>query len=316
MLKNILATTALATILSTSAMAASSTMSDNDNAMPEANAQTQTENSNLFMFELHTLAEDATRGYLASNLIGKYVYTSEAEDAETVGDINDIVINEQGQVSAVIVGAGGFLGLGEKDVAIDFSRLQMAAVDEDEMRVISDVTKEELEAAKEYTRPDYIPDWMTTSSVREEINEVTDATEETRETVRNEADTKMDEAQTERAAYDNWMEGKTPVENGTVTAENLEGAPVYNAKNEEIGEVADVVMKTDGSIEAAILDIGGFLGIGEKPVAMSFEQLKFFADEDGDLSVQASVTEEELNNAAVYDETTYADQKDTQLIGS
>ena len=59
---------------------------------------------------------------LASNLIGQAVYNCQDE---TIGDINDLVTDEGGKVVAVLVGNGGFLGLGEKDVAIGFEDLKI-----------------------------------------------------------------------------------------------------------------------------------------------------------------------------------------------
>ena len=45
---------------------------------------------------------------------------------EKVGDINDVLIDSKGKVAAVIVGVGGFLGMGEKDVALTFDQLSFA----------------------------------------------------------------------------------------------------------------------------------------------------------------------------------------------
>ena len=44
---------------------------------------------------------------------------------ETVGDINDLVLDKDGKVVAVIVGVGGFLGIGEREVALDYSSLNV-----------------------------------------------------------------------------------------------------------------------------------------------------------------------------------------------
>jgi hypothetical protein len=44
---------------------------------------------------------------------------------ENIGDINDILVDRRGAVVAVIVGVGGFLGIGEKDVAIPFQALEI-----------------------------------------------------------------------------------------------------------------------------------------------------------------------------------------------
>jgi putative membrane protein len=59
---------------------------------------------------------------LASDLRGTEVKGANNED---VGDINDILLGRDGRIVAVIVGVGGFLGIGEKNVAIPFEALQI-----------------------------------------------------------------------------------------------------------------------------------------------------------------------------------------------
>lgn len=57
-----------------------------------------------------------------SDLQGKDVYGNENE---SIGQINDVLVSQNGSVNAVIVGVGGFLGIGEKNVAVDISALQL-----------------------------------------------------------------------------------------------------------------------------------------------------------------------------------------------
>ncbi|WOI56903.1 PRC-barrel domain-containing protein [Palleronia sp. LCG004] len=99
----------------------------------------------------------------ASDLIGAEIYMTEAEIPETVefgpaddwselGEITDIVIGEDGSVQAAIVGIGGFLGLGERDVAVDFDHVH--AVPEtngsgDRLFVVQ-ATRNEVESAPPY----------------------------------------------------------------------------------------------------------------------------------------------------------------------
>jgi sporulation protein YlmC with PRC-barrel domain len=71
---------------------------------------------------------------LGSKLIGTTVVSA---NNESVGDVNDVILDRNGQVMAVVVGVGGFLGIGEKDVAVPFSALDFAAAPG---RVSSDTT--------------------------------------------------------------------------------------------------------------------------------------------------------------------------------
>jgi hypothetical protein len=50
----------------------------------------------------------------------------------------------------VLIGSGGFLGLGEKDVAVRFEDLKLARDENDSIKVVADVTKETLAAAPDY----------------------------------------------------------------------------------------------------------------------------------------------------------------------
>jgi hypothetical protein len=61
---------------------------------------------------------------LASKLIGTTVVST---SNEAIGDVNDIVIDRDGRALAVVIGVGGFLGIGEKDVAVAMSELEFAA---------------------------------------------------------------------------------------------------------------------------------------------------------------------------------------------
>ena len=60
---------------------------------------------------------------MASDLIGTRVVSA---NNESIGDINDVIMGRDGQVMAVVVGVGGFLGIGEKDVAVPFASLEFA----------------------------------------------------------------------------------------------------------------------------------------------------------------------------------------------
>jgi sporulation protein YlmC with PRC-barrel domain len=66
-----------------------------------------------------------------------------------IGTVSDILLDTEGRVSAVIVGVGGFLGLGQKDVAVPFSALKVAEKNNDRYLVMN-TTKEALESAPGY----------------------------------------------------------------------------------------------------------------------------------------------------------------------
>ncbi|WP_230534036.1 PRC-barrel domain-containing protein [Microvirga roseola] len=61
---------------------------------------------------------------MASDLIGTRVISA---NNESIGDINDVIVDRNGQAVAAVIGVGGFLGIGEKDVAVPFSALEFAS---------------------------------------------------------------------------------------------------------------------------------------------------------------------------------------------
>lgn len=97
--------------------------------------------------------------HMASNLIGTAV-RGPAE--ENLGDINDLVIDRSGNVAAVVIGVGGFLGIGEKDVAVPFQAVEIMRMDGKEHLVLRK-TKDELKNAPTFTEADKAP--ATTGSV-------------------------------------------------------------------------------------------------------------------------------------------------------
>jgi sporulation protein YlmC with PRC-barrel domain len=75
---------------------------------------------------LQPLATPQAGQMLGSDLRGTRVYGA---NQENIGDISDILLDREGRVVAVIVGVGGFLGIGQKDVAVPYQALEIVAHD-------------------------------------------------------------------------------------------------------------------------------------------------------------------------------------------
>jgi sporulation protein YlmC with PRC-barrel domain len=71
--------------------------------------------------------------WMTSALIGRSVLNSAGE---ILGDIEDIIIDEQGKVVAVVIGVGGFLGIGEKGIGVRYTDLQFEPVPVPEQPII------------------------------------------------------------------------------------------------------------------------------------------------------------------------------------
>ncbi len=77
----------------------------------------------------------------------------------------------------------------------------------------------------------------------------------------------------------------------------LVGLNVYNASDEKIGDINDLILGSDGKISSAVIGVGGFLGMGEKLVAVPFSDLKFSRDANGNIRVSLASTKEALEKA-------------------
>ncbi len=84
----------------------------------------------------------------------------------------------------------------------------------------------------------------------------------------------------------------TPLAPTELTPEVLDGATIYGPDDEKIGTVSHI--HGLGVASSIIVDVGGFLGIGAKPVAVPVNELEFMRDEDGDVHAVTNWTKDSL----------------------
>lgn len=78
----------------------------------------------------------------------------------------------------------------------------------------------------------------------------------------------------------------------------LVGLDVYNAKNQDIGQIKDVALNQNGQTQAYILSVGGFLGIGDHYVAVNPSQVKItYNDSDKKWHASMNATTDEVKAA-------------------
>lgn len=320
MIRNLLASTAIATLVATGAYAQTTTT---EPAMEPTVEMEQTEQQ-----------LQRAPGHLASNIIGERVYNSVADDAENIGSVNDIVLGVDGEADYIVIGVGGFLGLGQRDVAISFDELEWAERDGQWWLVVN-TTREALEAQPEFDTAVYDPALglpatrdtaaapaadmdQTATAPADDMNETDDlaaapADDEATAPGVDVTETDIDQPdRIETGAIDpNTLDG---VDMGAISADDLIGTTVYGANDENVGSVGDVILSQDGNIEAIIIDVGGFLGIGSKEVAVGMDNLEFMTDTDGSMYLYTQFTEEQLEAQPEYDEATFAEQRDNQLL--
>ena len=84
---------------------------------------------------------------LASTLLGTPVYNGENQ---SLGEINDVLLDADGQLRTVVIGVGGFLGIAERDVAVPWKALGVSRDENQDLMLRLDVSREQLENAPEF----------------------------------------------------------------------------------------------------------------------------------------------------------------------
>ncbi len=103
-----------ATLLATPALAQTTTP-------PQPNAPAAT--TTMQPAATTTMNQTASGQWRASKLIGVDVYN---QQNEKLGEINELILNSSGQVAGAVIGVGGFLGMGERDVMVPLNQLRFA----------------------------------------------------------------------------------------------------------------------------------------------------------------------------------------------
>jgi sporulation protein YlmC with PRC-barrel domain len=325
MLTRLMATTAIVATMTTGAFAEAHTKSVFDS---EVNILVTADEAGFYEADKSQL--------LASNLLGASLYTSAQEQGDRIGDINDVIMSPNGDVVAAIVGVGGFLGIGEKEVAVDFSKIQWQTGEDGVRWLTGDLSKEALEAAPEFDRTifasservdtakaDGSSDMMKedptalAAANQERLNNNAVATpEETLDTA--DAGTMKpvtvaeDRAQLQAEA----APARVKVQDAGIEATELVGYSVTGANGDRVGEVGEILLNTEGKVDAVIVDVGGFLGIGEKEVAVGFDDLTLLrleTEEDWS-SIEIGFTEEQLEAQPEFDDETYRTNPDSVVL--
>ncbi|KEP70280.1 hypothetical protein DL1_18635 [Thioclava dalianensis] len=331
-----------------------------------------------------------TNSMTASDLIGKRVYASKdavsadtpvkaaADSWDDIGEVSDLVLSADGQVEAVLIDVGGFLGIGEKTVAIKKSALVMVPDSDqpDDYFVVVKGDKSMLDNAPSYNGKADAKGMDSSDASQSGMNATdtasqnasaamdnagdsaaatataagnamdnagdktkemasdagdktkemaTDAAQQTKQAasdtgnaVKKAADdageATKNAAQATGSAIDNAVDstaaavgqaGQADQENGmkvelsSVDPDVLNGEGVYGPNNDKVGDISKLVQSADGKVEGVVIDVGGFLGIGAKPVEIKADALTVFKN-DTSITVHTNQTEEQLKSMPAY----------------
>ncbi|WP_414896879.1 PRC-barrel domain-containing protein [Rhodovulum sp. YEN HP10] len=279
-MKRILATTALATLVAMPVLA----QSQGAASAPDVEVAGQSMSADTLIGKRIYVATGESDGLSMTDL------TDAPDSWEDVGEIGDVYIDGTGTVNAVIADIGGFLGIGEREVALQMDSLQFApdADDAGEYFVVFQGDPSTLEGKEAYDRTamdtegDFLGSGNQHASSEGRIEPGAEGTD-----------------MAAGGGMDNGMTSGTPLsetERAELTAEDLQGHTLVGANGERIGKIGELVLTDDGRIDKVIVDVGGFLGIGSKQVQLAYGELNLSRDEDGALKVSTVQTKDTLKS--------------------
>jgi hypothetical protein len=196
------------------------------------------------------------------------------DDWTMAGEIDDVLLSAEGQVQALVVDAGGFLGMGDSTRRIDIQDVAFVPDldNEGEFYAVYTGDRATLEQAEPFNA-----DAMAEGTMRG-------------------TDTFGDDIRGEQS----------DVAFTSLTSEDLVGTAVYGADDNWVGEISEMALSESGDVEAVVVDVGGFLGIGQKPVALSMDQIQLRRGEGGmfrdDLRAYVNATQEELESLPTWED--------------
>jgi len=309
-MKNLLSTTALALALGLPSLAFAQTTA------PAQNPTAQSQAADMQGF----LTARSQADVLASELMGHDVYALRAaadrtsnEDRSTmarqgthdrammnradlgnmenIGKINEIVLSHDGQVRAIVIGVGGFLGMGEQDIAVTMDQVTFAsdAEDRSQMYIIVNTSADMLEGSPRYDRTAMADQMSAERAGAPAANRTATATDRTT---------------ADRTAFtrpEMTREGYNRLEITQVSSDVLVGKSVYDVNDNSVGSITNLILDDAGAVTNVIIDFGGFLGIGSSQVALNFDELTILANE-GNTSVRVYVdaTKEQIQGLPQY----------------
>src|SRR6267142_1392031 len=89
---------------------------------------------------------------------------------------------------------------------------------------------------------------------------------------------------------------------GAADAHGVLGRDVRSAADEDMGRIVDVVVDRAGQVRAAVIDFGGFLGVGSRKIVVDWNALRFWRIGNKSDSISLELTKEQVRAAPEYKE--------------
>lgn len=204
---------------------------------------------------------------------------ADLDEMENIGKINEIVLSSDGQVRGIVIGVGGFLGVGEMDVAVAMDQVTFGYDPEDRSQtyITVNIGVDMLEESPAYDR---------TAMTDDSSAGISDAPAADR--------TAFTRPEVERDGFDR-------VEATRVSTDMLIDATVYDVDDNSVGTVEKLVVDDGGAITNVIIDFGGFLGMGSTQISLAYEELTILSNDDNtEVRIYVDATKDQIQALPQY----------------
>lgn len=219
-------------------------------------------------------------------------YHGVQDDWDDIGTISDVLVSRDGQVEAVLVDAGGFLGKDAHEIAANMSAIQFVSDsstpdDDRDFLIVLTASHAMLADAPAYHAS------AAGANAGTSVNSATDTGSDGGFTMDVTSDAAVSDGDNSPHAF--MREGYEFVAPEALTGSDLDGAAVYDLDDRNVGSISDLILDSDGDIKAIVVDLGGFLGIGTKPVLLEMSNVDILQTVDGnELRAYISLSKEEM----------------------
>jgi hypothetical protein len=297
----------------------------------EAQTETRTTTTQRTTQHQKHLSSKPAKAFYVDKLMGADVRSR--QDDENIGTVDELVIDNNGKIVAVVVGVGGFLGMGDRDVAISWDALEVETDSDGDTRFFVNQSRDQLRNAPEYTRDrdarstaattgrttgTATTQQQRTAQERQQQTAAATGTTTTQQQRTAQQRTEAQRTEQERAEQHRADAKRTDQQRATTgmtqrthlaakPATAFHGDKLLNADlrsrpdRERIGSIDELIIDEDGQIVAVIVGVGGFLGMGQRDVAISWDSIQAETDADGDTRFFVDMTEDQLRNAPEFD---------------
>lgn len=216
--------------------------------------------------------------WLSSELVGMKVIS---QQGDSLGKIEDVIVHPGGEASYAVLSFGGTLGMGDKLFAMPWTVLRTVEADtakKDSARsLVLPLDKERLKLAPGFDKKN----WPMTANA--------DWTKD--------VDTFYMGDANPNAKKPLEASARTSVITWRVT--ELKGTDVKTPSGDKLGDIKELAIDTNGRVSYAAISVGGFLGMGDKLVAVPWDALKFSlgGDKGDKRMVTLAATKKQLEDA-------------------